>query len=109
MKLYPILLSDPIPIRTSFTSAPTSSQILATSFINEILVANMALATYLVISADFTSIVINRAEPLRKNGEYKALIFSAVSGSSEPITTRSGFIKSLIASPSFKNSGLETT
>ena len=47
----PIRESDPTPLRTSLTSAPTASQRLATSFMNEILVASSALEAYLVISA----------------------------------------------------------
>ena len=38
--------------RTWFTSAPTTSQMRAISFMNEMRVASMALAAYLVISAD---------------------------------------------------------
>ena len=54
-------LSEPIPMRTLLTSAPTRSQILAISFINDILVANIVLAAYLVISAERISIVIIRS------------------------------------------------
>ena len=55
MKRLPIRGSLPMPLRTALTSAPSSSQRLAMSFMNEILVASIALAAYLVISADGTS------------------------------------------------------
>ena len=40
-----------MPVRTSRTSAPTFSHSVAISLMKEILVANMQLAAYLVISA----------------------------------------------------------
>ena len=40
--------SDPTPRRTSLTRAPTCSQSSAISFMNEMRVASMALAAYLV-------------------------------------------------------------
>ncbi len=43
--------SEPMPRRTSATSAPTRSQRLAISFTNEMRVARKALAAYFVISA----------------------------------------------------------
>ncbi len=49
--LLPMRASEPIPLRTISTSAPTRSHRLAISFMNEIRVASMALAAYLVISA----------------------------------------------------------
>ena len=44
--------SAPIALRTESTSAPTRSQSMATSFMNEMRVASMALAAYLVSSAE---------------------------------------------------------
>ena len=44
-------VSVPMPRRTMSTSAPTSSQKLATSFMNVILVAKKEFAAYLVSSA----------------------------------------------------------
>ena len=52
MNLLPMRGSLPMPLRTMFTSAPMISHRLAMSFMKEILVASMALAAYLVISAD---------------------------------------------------------
>ena len=49
-------------------SAPTSSQTLATSFMNEMRVASMALAAYFVSSALAQSITMIGA-PVRVNGE----------------------------------------
>ncbi len=45
-------VSVPMPLRTLSTSAPTRSHRLATSFMNEMRVASMALAAYLVSSAE---------------------------------------------------------
>jgi len=50
-KLVPIRRSDPIPRRTSDTSASMMSQRLAISFMKDIRVARRLLATYLVNSA----------------------------------------------------------
>ena len=47
---YPIRGSEPIPTRTFSTSAPTRSQIAAISFMNEMRVASIEFAAYLVIS-----------------------------------------------------------
>src|SRR6185295_5785009 len=44
--------SDPMPLRTASTSAPTFSQISAMSFMNEMRVASIAFAAYLVSSAE---------------------------------------------------------
>jgi hypothetical protein len=71
-----------------------------------ILVASMALAAYLVSSADFTSMTIMRSR-LRVKGSYKARSSSAARSLSVPTTTRSGFMKSAMAAPSFRNSGFE--
>ena len=71
-------------------------------------VANMALAAYLVISAEATSIKITR-KLFNKKGRYKRDKTSFAFSESTPTTTLSGVIKSLIASPSLRNSGLEAT
>ena len=47
----PMRLSKPIPAATCRTSAPSSSQICATSLMKEMRVARKALAAYLIISA----------------------------------------------------------
>jgi len=54
-ELVPIRVSEPIPFRTMLTSAPTISHRLAMSFMKLIFVASMALAAYLVISAEVIS------------------------------------------------------
>ena len=51
-KAGPIRESEPIPFRTRSTFAPTCSQRFAISFMNEMRVASIAFAAYLVISAD---------------------------------------------------------
>ena len=101
-------MSEPIPILTLFTLAPTLSQIFAISFINEIFVASIAFAAYFVISAERISIEINLLLVLKK-GEYNSFILLIESLLFAPTTTLSGVIKSFIAAPSFKNSGLDTT
>ena len=89
-------------------SAPMRSARFAISFMKLILVASIAFAAYFVSSAERTSMTIMRSR-LRVNGSYSDLSSSAVRGLSVPTTTRSGFMKSLIAAPSFRNSGFETT
>ena len=60
--------SEPIPWRTCSMSAPRSSARLASSFMNEMRVASIALAAYFVISADGGS--MNRIGlPVRTYGE----------------------------------------
>ena len=68
----------------------------------------MALAAYFVISADARSMKM-MGLPVRTNGAYNWPITSAASGESTPITTRSGFMKSSTAAPSFRNSGFAAT
>ena len=101
--------SEAMARRTLSTSAPNSSQTFATSFMNEIRVASIALAAYLHSSALAQSITMIGA-PVRVNGRVQLLHqISAPRGSSAPITTRSGFRKSSTAAPCFRNSGLLTT
>ena len=69
----------PMPMRTRSRSAPRRSARLASSFMNEILVANMALAAYLVSSAERTSITTMRSW-LRLKGAYKVFIASVAAG-----------------------------
>jgi hypothetical protein len=99
--------SAPMPIRTCSMSAPTSSARFATSFMKLILVASIALAAYLVSSAERMSMTIMRSR-LRVNGSYRVRIMSAARVLLLPTMTRSGFMKSAIAAPSFRNSGFET-
>jgi len=75
---------------------------------NEIRVASMALAAYFVSSALAQSIIM-MGEPVRVKGSYNSSISACARGSSAPTTTRSGFMKSSIAAPCFRNSGLLTT
>ena len=80
----------------------------AISFMNEIFVARSAFDAYLASSALAQSITMIGA-PVRVNGWCSATISSAPRGSSAPMTTRSGFMKSSTAAPCFRNSGLLTT
>ncbi len=59
--------SEPMPCRTFSMSAPTFSAMPASSLMNEILVASMAFAAYLVSSAERASITISRSR-LRVKG-----------------------------------------
>src|SRR3546814_15771061 len=70
MKCQPIRGSEPMPLRTISTSAPTFSAMLAISFMKLILVASIALAAYLVSSAERTSMLTTRSW-LRLNGAYR--------------------------------------
>jgi len=106
--LLPILVSEPIPLRTISISAPTISHRLAISFINEMRVASIPLAAYFVISADAISMNII-GNPFNVNGLYNFSIRVCDLTLSTPTTTLSGFIKSFTATPSLRNSGLEAT
>ena len=101
-----------MPRRTASTSAPTKSARLAISFMNEMRVASMALAAYLVSSALGTSIHTIRSW-WRLSEAYKrpiaSLACSPIGVRGMPTTMRSGCMKSSMAAPSFKNSGLDTT
>ena len=67
--------SEPMPTRTFSMSAPKRSAMFASSFMKLILVASMALAAYLVSSAERTSMTIMRSW-LRVKGSYSARISS---------------------------------
>ncbi len=60
-------LSEPIPLRTSSMSAPRISHRLARSFMNEMRVASIEFAAYLVSSAERRSITSMRSL-VRVNG-----------------------------------------
>ncbi len=70
--------------------------------------ASIALAAYFVSSAEAVSMT-RMGLPVRTKGSYSCRITASTSGSSVPITTRSGLRKSSTAVPSFRNSGFETT
>lgn len=101
-------MSEPIPLLTDSTFAPTFSQRLAISFIKLILVASIEFAAYFVISADGTSIK-SMGCPFKVKGLYSLLIISFALSDSAPTTILSGYIKSFMAEPSLRNSGLEAT
>ena len=100
--------SAPSPLRTFSMSAPTTSHRLASSFMNEMRVASMELAAYLVSSAERRSMT-NMRSLERVNGAYKAWSAAMARASLVPTMIRSGFMKSVTASPSLRNSGLEAT
>ena len=60
-------VSEPMPLRTCSMSAPTFSHRLASSFMNEMRVASIALAAYLVSSAERRSMTSMRSL-VRMNG-----------------------------------------
>ena len=72
----------------------------------EMRVASIAFAAYLVISADGISMKMI-GFPVRTNGAYRSPMRSCANPLSTPMTTRSGFMKSSTAAPSFRNSGFE--
>src|SRR5688500_17609599 len=94
-----------MPRITSFTSAPTASQMAATAFTKLSLVARKALHAYLMVSADAGSVTMSGAG----TPTYSEATRTAADWSSAPITTRSGWRKSSTAAPSRRNSGLDTT
>ena len=98
-------LSKPMPAATSFTSAPSASQMLAISLMKQILVARKALQAYLIISAVRRSVTTIGV----RSGRCSCATRLAASRSRLPSTMRSGFIKSVMAEPSRRNSGHETT
>ncbi len=100
--------SAPTPERTFSMSAPTRSASSASSFMKEMRVASMALAAYLMSSAERMSTIWMRLR-LRTNGAYRSSSTWRPRSSSTPSTTRAGFMKSLTASPSLRNSGFEAT
>ena len=53
--------SEPMPLRTCSMSAPRRSASSASSFMNEMRVASIALAAYLVSSAERMSITCRRS------------------------------------------------
>jgi dTDP-glucose 4,6-dehydratase len=80
----------------------------AIMFMKEIRVASIAFAAYFVISALAMSMK-RIGLPVRTKGPYSSPSFSRAKSESTPTTTRSGFMKSWTAAPSFRNSGLEQT
>jgi hypothetical protein len=100
--------SAPMPRRTCSMSAPSLSASSAISFMKLMRVASIALAAYLVSSAERTSIMTSLSR-VRWNGAYSACIRCTARSSSAPTTMRSGRMKSSTAAPSFRNSGFETT
>ena len=72
---------------------------------NDTRVASIAFAAYFASSALAQSMTWMGA-PVRVKGAYSSRSRSAARSSSTPITTRSGRMKSSIAAPCLRNSGL---
>ena len=100
--------SEPMPRRTWSTSAPSRSQSAAISFMNEMRVASIAFAAYFVSSAERRSMKSTGCSA-RTNGAYSSAMTARARSEATPTTTRSGRMKSSMAAPSLRNSGLETT
>ena len=73
-----------------------------------IFVARNALLAYLISSAVATLVMTNGTS-IRFRGLYRSRRIAIASGSSAPITTRSGCRKSSTALPSRRNSGFDAT
>ena len=73
-----------------------------------ILVARKAFDAYLMSSA-LSRPVARIGVSIRFSGRYSSRSRASARGLSTPMTTRSGRMKSLIAAPSRRNSGLEAT
>ena len=97
-----------MPTATSSTFISDFSHKFAISLIKVILVARKELAAYLINSAPLLEVVKNFA-PLLIKGVYNCLINLNSFLLFDPIIILSGYLKSRKASPSLKNSGLETT
>src|SRR3954465_6653874 len=76
-----------MPRRTSLMSAPMRSHKLAISLIKLIFIASMALATYLVISADSGDITKNGCS-VRRYGAYSSCSTPPTPAPRPPNTTR---------------------
>ncbi len=74
----------------------------------EMRTASMALAAYLVSSAERTSMNSTGCSA-RTKGAYSSAMTARARSEETPTTTRSGRMKSSMAAPSFRNSGFETT
>jgi hypothetical protein len=94
-----------MPFMTCETSAPASSQMFATALMKEILVERKALEAYLIISAEWTSVMIIG----RSRGAYSSRSVMATCWVGAPMTIRSGRSVSSMADPSRRNSGFDTT
>ena len=97
-----------MPLANAFTSAPTLSHRSAISFIKLILVAKNEFEAYF-ISSEVLRLVNNIGVSLIKRGLYIAFMIFIASLHSVPTTILSGCLKSFIAAPSLRNSGLDTT
>ena len=91
----------------SSTFIPVFSHKFAISFIKVIFVAKKAFDAYLINSAALRE-VFKYCAPLEIKGLYKFFKIRFDFLSLVPITILSGYVKSLIASPSLKNSGFDT-
>jgi hypothetical protein len=107
-KRRPMRLSEPIPLRTSSTSAPYSSQRIVISFMNEMRAASIALAAYLVSSADSQFMVMKLSSRLM-SGSYNRRMMRNASGDSPPTTMRSAPGNPSPRYPRAEIPGLETT
>ena len=75
---------------------------------DDILVASIEFEAYFIISADAMSVNIRRSLTSMK-GLYRRAMMARARGLSTPTTTLSGDMKSLTATPSFRNSGFDAT
>lgn len=124
--LGPMRESKPIALATSSMLAPVASQMAESALMEEIRCASMALAANLDNSDDqrptarIRSLLLprqTRVPKTRRSDTYgtqlaytsaNAVQASIPSGVwSDPMSTRSGFNRSLIAVPSARNSGLD--
>ena len=92
----------------SSTLTPIFSQRLATSLIKVIFVARNALDAYLINSAPLL-LVVKYFAPLLISGKYNFFIILIALLTFVPTIILSGYLKSLTASPSLKNSGNKRT
>mmetsp|Transcript_2224 Transcript_2224/g.5012 ORF Transcript_2224/g.5012 Transcript_2224/m.5012 type:complete len:207 (-) Transcript_2224:200-820(-) len=104
-------VSIPTARATSSTSAPDASQIADTALIDDTRWARNEFATSLLNSDDHTFVVSTRSRGTQR--AYTSASFCAAarprSSVVPPISTRSGMVRSVMAVPSARNSGLDST
>ncbi len=97
-----------MPTDTSLISTPVFSHKFASSLMYEIFVARNALEAYFISSAPLLE-VLKYLFFFLIIGKYRDCKILLAFLLFVPTTTLSGYIKSLMASPSRKNSGFDTT
>mmetsp|Transcript_3488 Transcript_3488/g.10911 ORF Transcript_3488/g.10911 Transcript_3488/m.10911 type:complete len:236 (+) Transcript_3488:599-1306(+) len=107
--LRPMRVSRPMAYETSVTSAPVASQMADMALMLEMRCARKALAASLEISADhrLDRMMFSRGTQLAYTSASAAIAALPAGVCRPPMRTRSGFLRSSMAVPSARNSGLD--